>query len=352
MRRLVSSFLGVALFVAGVSEVLRSSSSSPSQPTPSHQSAKVPTDKEQVSADRTWTGPPSERLWTAGTDETKPSFLLNASLVRSGHDGTVYVLDRGDLSVKIFDAEGEFLRSVAGTQGRGPGEFMNPTDFDVDDKGRVWIADPPNGRVSVYGTKGDFYRDISLKRRPFRIAVSDNGSAFYLMWLAPTEEALFARYDEDGTRLQEMDPVIENQVKRGMALDGWIALVPDWSLYYTTTRAGRLMRFDAGGTKTLDVETSDPAPIPEVIVDDRGGRRVDPSASIQSLGLQVVGPSVYIFSIVPDDEKADRAFDAYDRAGQYKHSIPLPAETSDAHFAPDRIYTITDTSLMAWAPPK
>lgn len=228
---------------------------------------------------------------------------------------------------------------------------MNPPDFGVDDKGRVWIADPPNGRVSVYGTQGDFYQDISLEHRPFRIGVSDNGSAFHLMWLSPTEEALFARYDEDGTRLQEMGPVIDNQVKRGMALDGWIALAPNRSLYYTTTRAGRLMWFDAGGNKTLDVETIDLAPIPEVIVDERGGRRVDPSASILSMGLQVVGSSVYVFSIVPDDKKAKRAFDVYDRLGQYKHSISLPDETSNARFASDRIYTITDTSLSAWSPP-
>ena len=133
---------------------------------------------------------------------------------------------------------------------------------------------------------------------------------------------------------------------------GWIDVTPDRSLYYTPTRAGRLMKFGSGGNKTLDVKTVDFAPIPEIIVDERDGRRVSPSASILSLGLQVVGPSVYIFSVVPGEKKVERAFDVYNRAGQYKHSIPLPSGTSDARFTSDRVYTITDTSLTAWTSPQ
>jgi len=323
---------------------------SPSGPTGTSFSQKPSTKKNL--ADRTWTDPPTERLWTVGTDEANPSFLLNASSVRTGPDGTVFVLDRGDSSVKVFDTEGQFLRSVSGTRGRGPGELMNPTDFDVDDRGRVWVADPPNGRITVHGTEGDGSRNISLNRRPDRLVVPGDGGTFYLAWLSPTEDALFARYDEDGTRTQEMGPVVENQVERGMALDGWIDVAPDGALYYTTTRAGRLMRFDASGTKTLDVETVDPAPIPEVIVDERGGRRVDPSASILHMGVQVVQESVYVYSIVPDHPEAERAFDVYTRAGRYKHSIPLPDDLADARVTPNRMYTLTDTSLTAWARPE
>ena len=112
------------------------------------------------------------------------------------------------------------------------------------------------------------------------------------------------------------------------------------------------MRFDNEGDKTLDAKTIDFAPIPEVIVDERGGRRVSPSASILSLGLQVVGQSIYVFSVLPNETKAERSFDVYNRAGEYKRSIPLPGGTSDARFISNRIYTITDTSLTAWAPPK
>lgn len=301
---------------------------------------------------RTWTDPPSDRLWTVGTDGAEPSFLLNASSVRTGPDGTVFVLDRGDLSIKVFDAEGRFLHTVAGTRGRGPGDLVNPTDFDVDDRGRVWIADPPNGRVSVYGPQGSGPRTLSLKRRPDRIAVPGKGGTFYLAWLTPTEDALFARYNEDGTRVQEMGPVVENQVERGMALDGWIDVGSDEALYYTTTRAGRLMRFGEGGNKTLDVETVDPAPLPEVIVDERGGRRVDPSASILHMGLQVVQNAVYVYSIVPDHSEVERAFDVYDTSGRYEQSLPLPDDLADARITPDRIYTLTDTSLTAWVRPE
>lgn len=167
----------------------------------------------------------------------------------------------------------------------------------------MWIADPPNGRISVYEPNGTFSRHLQLERRPDQIVVPDGGSTFYLAWLSPTKTALFARYDVQGTRVQEYGPVVEDQVERGMALDGWIGVAPDQSLYYTPTRAGRLMKFDRGGSKTLDTKTIDFAPIPEVIVDERGGRRVSSSASIQSLGLQVVGPSVYVFSVLPEGKR-------------------------------------------------
>ncbi|MDH4198614.1 MAG: 6-bladed beta-propeller, partial [Candidatus Aminicenantes bacterium] len=54
-----------------------------------------------------------------GPDEA----LLNKPLeLRVDGQGRAYVMDWGDVTIKVYDAEGRFLRSV-GRQGQGPGEF-------------------------------------------------------------------------------------------------------------------------------------------------------------------------------------------------------------------------------------
>ena len=304
----------------------------------------------QWQVERRWTELPSEKLWTVGTDDTRASFLLEPSQVKIGPKNHVFVLDRGDYSIKVFDETGTFLHSVAGTRGRAPGELMNPTDFDIDEKRRLWVADPPNGRVSVFRADGAFSHSLQLDHRPHRLAVINEGNEFYTAWLSPTKNALFGRYDSEGNLQKKMGQVVENQARKGVALGGSIATTSDGSLYYTLTRAGYLFRFDAEGNPVFEIETVDPAPIPEVIVDDRGGRRVDPSASIMSLGLQVVNGTLAISSVVEEGVRQDvrRAFDIYSTEGKYQHSIPLPTGTSRARLASGRIYTLTDTSLIAW----
>jgi hypothetical protein len=54
-------------------------------------------------------------------------------------EGRVYVLDRGNHRVVVFDSAGIYLRTL-GREGNGPGEFDLPIAFTVE----------PDGRVSVY----------------------------------------------------------------------------------------------------------------------------------------------------------------------------------------------------------
>ena len=88
-------------------------------------------------------------------------------------------------------------------------------------------------------------------------------------------------------------------------------------------------------------------------VDVRGGRCVDPSASIMHLGVQVAQEHIFLFSLISDDHPdVERVFDAYNTSGRYEQSVPLPGGLVDARITPDRIYTLTDTSLTAWVRPE
>jgi DNA-binding beta-propeller fold protein YncE len=47
-----------------------------------------------------------------------------------------------------------------GRKGAGPAEFANPIGMTLDRSGRLWVADPGNGRYAVFDTAGKFVRTV------------------------------------------------------------------------------------------------------------------------------------------------------------------------------------------------
>jgi hypothetical protein len=56
-------------------------------------------------------------------DDDGDGVLFYPRQVEEGPDGNIYVLDTGDSFIKVFSADGEFLRRIGG-EGEGPGEFQ------------------------------------------------------------------------------------------------------------------------------------------------------------------------------------------------------------------------------------
>ncbi|WP_221659772.1 6-bladed beta-propeller [Bacteroides salyersiae] len=75
----------------------------------------------------------------------------------------IYILDRYKTrSLRIFDLTGKYLLSV-GRNGNGPGEYVEPTDFSVDQNG-ITVYDQFQAKFLYYNLKGKFLRE---KRLPF-----------------------------------------------------------------------------------------------------------------------------------------------------------------------------------------
>lgn len=71
-----------------------------------------------------------------------------------GENRSVYVLDRLNRVVQVFDERGRHLRSI-GREGNGPGEFANPVALTWDPRGRLWVVDPGNNRYTVFSGEGE-----------------------------------------------------------------------------------------------------------------------------------------------------------------------------------------------------
>lgn len=67
-----------------------------------------------------------------------------------------YIFDRGSKAVFVFNEKGKFLYDIQKV-GTGPGEYIDPSDIDVDKLGNVYISDNPTQKVIKY-ISGDVNR--------------------------------------------------------------------------------------------------------------------------------------------------------------------------------------------------
>ena len=71
----------------------------------------------------------------------------------------VYVCDRNNNRIQVFDLDLNFIRSI-GSHGKGRGEFNQPYDLKFDSAGNMYVAELGNNRVQVMDSSGQFIREF------------------------------------------------------------------------------------------------------------------------------------------------------------------------------------------------
>jgi sugar lactone lactonase YvrE len=71
----------------------------------------------------------------------------------------------GDARVLKFDKNGTFIKSWGG-KGSGPGQFQVAHGIAIDSKGLLWVADRENQRIQVFDQDGKFVREVKYKGLP------------------------------------------------------------------------------------------------------------------------------------------------------------------------------------------
>jgi hypothetical protein len=75
----------------------------------------------------------------------------------------VYIEDRSDMAIKVFDPRGKYLRTI-GRKGNGPGEFDNIGYLSVLPDGRLMVTDYGNRRTSLFSPEGQFLSSFQWKK--------------------------------------------------------------------------------------------------------------------------------------------------------------------------------------------
>jgi len=75
--------------------------------------------------------------------------------VRTDETGNIYVADRASKFIKVFDQDGNYIRSLGG-RGRGPGEFQEMEFMEWTPEGHLVLMDRGNLMYTTITIKGDF----------------------------------------------------------------------------------------------------------------------------------------------------------------------------------------------------
>src|SRR4029453_4496787 len=132
-----------------------------------------------------------QTLLTIGTkdeagdwDEAAGSHKLNQpNDIAIAANGDVFVAQghtpgpTGDVRVLKFNKEGKFIKSWGG-KGSGPGQFQVAHGIAIDGKGLLWVADRENQRMQIFDQDGKFVREIKYKGLPCSL---DIGREFIYM---------------------------------------------------------------------------------------------------------------------------------------------------------------------------
>lgn len=283
----------------------------------------------------------------ASSDTSGSAMLFQPLQLRLGTDGSVYVLDFGQMRIVRYDGQGRLLRSYGKGRGYGPGEFANPTDFAVSPSGRIWVVDPVSSRLTIFAADGSDFETVRLASPASRLAVHPSERTYVLQRQSASNKALFEiRSAEDHSLLQEFGQLIRDQAKNSMAVDGRLDSASD-GIYYSTTFAGRIMKFTWDGERNFEKPTVDPTPLQEVIVDEAGGRRMGVPARAMALHVDSAKSQFGVMSVVPAAKY--HALDVYTRDGEYKYSIRLPRRIEDAAVRDSMIYVLLPTRVEMYS---
>jgi hypothetical protein len=91
--------------------------------------------------------------------------------------GNVYVMDYGDVNIKVYDGQGRFLRAI-GRQGQGPGEFGGMVFFDLMTDGKICVLDFIQHRIIIMTTEGLYVSGFPLEGFFGTLAVDEQNRLF------------------------------------------------------------------------------------------------------------------------------------------------------------------------------
>jgi DNA-binding beta-propeller fold protein YncE len=119
--------------------------------------------------------PAGEVLLVLGRRNTaaEAEWLFNQPTdIAFGKNGEIYVADGyGNSRIVKFDHEGNFLKSW-GRYGGEPGEFNLPHSVVVDDKGRVYVGDRENQRIQIFDSDGTYLTQWTSIGYPYGLFIT------------------------------------------------------------------------------------------------------------------------------------------------------------------------------------
>lgn len=118
----------------------------------------------------------------------------------SSEGGYTYVSDIGDYSIKVFNHDGAFIRSI-GSYGNSYGQFMRPKGVAVDNENNTYVVDAAFENVQVFNSDGRLlmffggpYKSPGDMWLPADIAIDYNNLEYFSQFVDPDFELQYLIY--------------------------------------------------------------------------------------------------------------------------------------------------------------
>jgi sugar lactone lactonase YvrE len=132
-----------------------------------------------------------------------------------GRNGDIFVAD-GHIAgspvnrIVKFSKDGQFIKAW-GKRGSGPGEFDTPHSLAIDSRGRIFVGDRGNSRIQIFDQDGRFLDQWKQFGRPSGVFIDKND----------------AMYVADSQSNSKQNPGFARGIRVGSAKDGTVtALIP------------------------------------------------------------------------------------------------------------------------------
>ena len=154
-------------------------------------------------------------LGKAGVAGDGPDVFNQPSDVAVSKTGEIFVADGHDedsnARIVKFTKDGKFIKTW-GKRGSKPGEFDTPHALAFDSKGRLFVADRANNRIQIFDQEGKFLEEWKQWSRPSGIYIDAND----VLYVADSES--------NG----KVNPGFKRGIRVGSARDGKVtAFIPD-----------------------------------------------------------------------------------------------------------------------------
>lgn len=154
-------------------------------------------------------------LGKAGVAGDGPDTFNQPSDVAVAPNGDIFVADGhgGNSNARIvkFSKDGKFIKAW-GKKGTGRGEFDTPHTIEFNSKGRVFVGDRGNNRIQIFDQEGTFLEEWKQFGRPSGIYIDRN-------------DTIYVADSESNTR---RNPGWKRGIRIGSAKDGKVtAFIPD-----------------------------------------------------------------------------------------------------------------------------
>ena len=178
-------------------------------------------------------------LGKAGGGTGKDGFMQPNDVVVAPN-GDIFVSEghspgTGTARIVKFDKDGKYLMEF-GKHGSGPGEFEMPHALAFDSQGRLFVGDRGNNRVQIFDQNGKFIADWKQFGRPSGVFIDKND----VLYVTDSESTDRTGYGNN--------PGFRRGIRIGSVKDGKVtAFIPDPSPGTGATSAAEGVAVDAAG---------------------------------------------------------------------------------------------------------